>query len=186
MGENDDIDSRIAARLRLLRTERGWSLEDLAGLSGVSRATLSRLENAEVSATASVLGKLCAAYGLTVSRLMFMAEDDFLPLIHRDEQPVWTDPDQGFVRRSVSPPAQALAGEVIESRLAPGAQIAYDKPPRPGLEHHLVMVDGGLSLTVDGHNHVLGPGDCLRYLLHGESLFQACRDSGAVYYLFMV
>ena len=36
----------------------------------VSRASLSRLENAEVSPTASVLGRLCAAYGLTMSRLM--------------------------------------------------------------------------------------------------------------------
>jgi len=186
MGEINDIDSRISARLRLLRSERGWSLEDLAALSGVSRATLSRLENADVSATASVLGKLCAAYGLTVSRLMFMAEDDFQPLIHRDEQPVWTDPEQGFVRRSVSPPAQALAGEIIESRLAPGAQISYDKPPRPGLEHHLVMVEGRLTITVDGQVHDLKSGDCLRYQLHGESRFEASQDAGAVYYLFMV
>jgi len=66
------IDRRIAQRLKTLRAERGWSLDELAGRSEVSRATLSRLENAEVSPTASVLGKLAASYGLTISRLMHL------------------------------------------------------------------------------------------------------------------
>ena len=49
-----DLDRRIAQRLKALRLARGWSLDELAGMAGVSRATLSRLENAEVSPTASV------------------------------------------------------------------------------------------------------------------------------------
>jgi transcriptional regulator with XRE-family HTH domain len=81
--DNTSIDQLIAQRLKLLRAERGWSLDELAKRSNVSRATLSRLENAEVSPTASVLGKICAAYGLTMSRLMYMVEDNFVPLICR-------------------------------------------------------------------------------------------------------
>ena len=75
-----DLDQRLAGRLKALRTERGWPLDELASRAGISRATLSRLENAEVSPTASVLGKLCGAYGMTMSRLMRMVEDDFAPL----------------------------------------------------------------------------------------------------------
>ena len=94
------IDRRIARRLKALRAERGWSLDELAGRSEVSRASLSRIENAEVSPTASVLGKLCAAYDLPMSRLMHMVEDDFAPLVRRDRQPLWTDPATGFRRRA--------------------------------------------------------------------------------------
>src|SRR5438034_5302546 len=112
--EKTEMDGRLAERLRSLRAERGWSLDELAQRSNVSRATLSRLENAEVSPTASVLGKLCAAYGLTMSRLMHMVEDEFVPLVRRSAQSVWTDPTIGFRRRSVSPPAQGLAAEVLE------------------------------------------------------------------------
>ena len=43
-GDEESIDQRIAGRLKSLRNERGWSLDELARLSGVSRATLSRLE----------------------------------------------------------------------------------------------------------------------------------------------
>jgi hypothetical protein len=144
------------------------------------------MENAEVSPTASMLGKLCAAYGLTMSRLMRMVEDEFIPLVARADQPVWTDPAGGFRRRSVSPPAHALAGEVIECELDPATRIAYDKPARPGLEHHLHLVEGRLDLTVDGVAYQLQPGDCLRYQLAGASEFATAPDIGARYFIFLV
>lgn len=181
-----DMDDRIARRLKALRAERGWSLDDLARESGVSRASLSRLEKAEVSPTASVLGRLCAAYGLPLSRLMRMVEDSFQPVVRHDAQLVWTDASVGFERRSVSPPARTLAGEVLECTLAAGARIAYDRPPRPGLEHHIVVLEGRLTITVDGVAHALGPGDCLRYQLAGATVFETAPSCGARYHLFLV
>lgn len=183
---SSDLDLRIAVRLKALRHERGWSLDQLAARTGVSRATLSRLENGEVSPTANVLGRLCTAFGVTLSRLMHLVEADFAPLVRRSAQPGWTDPETGFERRSVSPPAQTLTGEVLEGTLPPGSRLAYDAPPRPGLEHHLVMLDGRLTLTVGDDSHTLGPGDCLRYQLHGPSVFATPADAGARYLLFMV
>ncbi len=180
------IDRRLAQRLKALRSERGWSLDSLAKLSTVSRATLSRLENGEVSPTASVLGKLCAAYGLPMSRLMRMVEDDFAPLVRPGEQTIWHDPSVGFERRSLSPPAQTLAGEVLECRLDAGARITYDAPPRPGLEHHLTLLEGALDVSVNGQSYQLRPGDCLRYQLLGPSAFATPDDSAARYLLFIV
>lgn len=180
------VDRRIAERLRTLRQERGWSLEDLASRSGVSRATLSRLENAEVSATANVLGRLCQAYGITLSRLIHLVEDDFPPLVRRSAQTVWEDAKSGFKRRIISPPARALAGEAMEGLLRPGAQITYEGPPRAGLEHHLVLLEGALHIMVDGASHTLHPGDCLRYQLRGPSRFEADVTAGARYLLFTV
>ncbi|WP_378949524.1 helix-turn-helix domain-containing protein [Mesorhizobium sp. ANAO-SY3R2] len=187
MDEGDDaIDRRIAQRLRSLRAERNWSLDELARRSTVSRATLSRLENADVSPTASVLGKLCVAFGLTMSRLMHMVEGEFAPVLRKDAQPVWVDPEIGFRRRSVSPPAQTLAGEVLECELDAGVRITYEAPPRPGLEHHLLVIEGQLEITVDGRSHDLRAGDCLRYQLFGPSAFATPPQSGAKYILFIV
>jgi transcriptional regulator with XRE-family HTH domain len=189
--ERNDIDSAsidwlLARRLKTLRTEHGWSLEELARRSAVSRATLSRLENAEVSPTTSVLGKLCAAYGLPMSRLIRMVEENFVPLIPRGEQPVWTDQTIGFQRRSVSPPAQTLAGEVLECELKPGTQITYGRSSRPGLEHHLLMLEGRLQISIEDKTYKLRPGDCLRYQISGPSSFATPEDSAARYLLFIV
>jgi transcriptional regulator with XRE-family HTH domain len=180
------IDRLIAQRLKELRLERGWSLDELTRRSSVSRATLSRLENAEVSPTTSVLGKLCTAYSLTMSRLMHMVEDDFAPLIRRSTQAVWTDQTIGFRRRSVSPPARTLAGEVLECELEPGTRITYDRPPKQGLEHHLHLIEGRLEVSVDGQTYDLQPGDCLRYQLSGSSAFATPEQCAARYILFIV
>jgi transcriptional regulator with XRE-family HTH domain len=180
------IDRRIASRLKEMRAERGWPLDELAKRSGVSRATLSRLENAEVSPTTAVLGKLCAAFGLTLSRLMHSVEDDFEPLVRHDRQAVWEDPETGFRRRAVSPPAQTLAGEGLACTIDAGTRIVYDASPRPGLEHHLYLLEGGLTVTLDQTVHELKAGDCLRYQLFGASAFETPADQPARYVLFMV
>ncbi|WP_419905314.1 helix-turn-helix domain-containing protein [Kiloniella sp.] len=183
MSEIDNNDRRLAERLKTLRAERGWSLEELAARSNVSRATLSRMEKCEVSPTASVLGRLCAAYGLTMSSLMAMVEADHQALVQKSEQPVWRDDDTGFERRSVSPPAENLTCEVLECHLLPGTEIDYPGPAQKGLEHHLVLQEGGLEVRLDGAVHTLKPGDCLRYKLHGANAFCADPKLGACYFL---
>lgn len=186
VADDFSLDLRIAQRLKTLRAERGWSLEELAKRSETSRATLSRLENAEVSPTAAVLGRICAAYGLTLSRLMYLVEEAFPPLLTPAEQPVWSDRRSGFRRRSVSPPARGLAGEVLDCALEPGAEIDYPRPPRQGLEHHLLLLEGALQVETGGQRHELRPGDCLRYQLFGPSRFATPADAGARYLLFIL
>ena len=176
-------DARLAQRLRELRLERRWSLEDLAARSGVSRATLSRTENHDVSPTAAVLGRLCAAFELTMSRLLAQVEPEGAGLVRRADQPTWTDPETGFRRRSVSPPSPGFECELLSCELPPGARIAYPAPPRAGLEHHLYLLSGALELSVDGCTHVLAEGDCLRYRLHGASAFTVLGERPARYVL---
>ena len=173
----DESDLRLARRLRQLRLERNWSLDDLSGRSGISRATLSRMENNEVSPTAAVLGRLCAAYGLTMSRLLAQVEANATALVPRRQQPVWTDPATGFRRRQVSPPAPDFDCELLECDLPAGVRIAYDAPSRAGLEHHLYLKSGALEVILDGSSHALAAGDCLRYRLYGASEFRTARRS---------
>ncbi|KFG72513.1 helix-turn-helix domain-containing protein [Streptomyces mutabilis] len=179
--DRDSVDARLAARLAELRTEHGWSLEELAERSGVSRSTLSRAERAETSPTAAVLNRLCAVYGRTMSRLLGEVEAEPALLVRAAEQPVWEDGAAGFVRRSVSPPHPGLRGELVEGRLAAGADIAYDRPPVPGLEQHVWALEGALRIATQGVEHRLGAGDCLRMRVWGPTRFR-CTGPGDVRY----
>src|SRR4029453_15728547 len=92
----EDVDRRIALRLGQLRRARGWSLHDLADRTGISRPTVSRIERSELSPTAAMLGKLCTAYGWTLSRLMADAECPAPSLGAAREEAIWTDPQSGY------------------------------------------------------------------------------------------
>jgi transcriptional regulator with XRE-family HTH domain len=181
-----DIETRIARRLARLRAERKWSLEALAKQTGISRATLSRLERAELSPTAAMLGKLCTVYGWTLSRFMAEAETRAPNLVPARDQAEWKDPASGYRRRIVSPPASGLRGELVEVRMPPGASVSFDASPVAGLEHHLWMLDGSLTLEVEGSPFWLRAGDCLRYVLAGPTRFKNPGKREARYLVAMV
>ncbi len=182
----DTLSNRLANRLNELRRGRGWSLDQLSEHSGISRATLSRMEKGDVSPTAENLGRLCAAYDLPMSRLLMMVEDSFDPKIPLERQTEWSDPETGYTRRAVSPPANGLNAEVVEGHLPRNTVITYDTPPKSGQEHHLILIDGALTLTVDGTPHSLSAGDCLRYHLSGPTRFETGVARGARYLLVLV
>ncbi|WP_343526558.1 XRE family transcriptional regulator [Sphingomonas sp.] len=167
---------RLADHLKSLRTDRALSLQDLAASSGVSRATLSRIENGEVSPAAETLGRLASAYAMPLSRLLAPLEPGFPALIRREAQSLWRDAGKGFVRRALSPPNGQLGLEMIECTIDPHQHIAYERPAFPGHEHHLALLEGALGLTVDGTRYDLLPGDCLRYRLQGASLFETAEQ----------
>jgi transcriptional regulator with XRE-family HTH domain len=184
----DPVDTRLGVRLAELRTEHGWSLGELAERSGVSRSTLSRAERAETSPTAALLNRLCGVYGRTMSQLLSEVEAEAgpVPLVRGAEQPVWEDRASGFVRRSVSPPHPGLRGELVEGRLAAGADIAYDRPPVPGLEQHIWVLEGTLDVTAQDVGHHLGTGDCLRLRVWGPTRFRCAGPDAARYVLAVV
>ncbi|QDY41429.1 helix-turn-helix domain-containing protein [Candidatus Pantoea soli] len=178
-----NTEDRLAARLAELRVQRGWSLDELAMATGISRASLSRIERAETSPTAALLNRLCVAYGLTMSRLLSEVEDETALLLTPDQQPVWQDALSGFRRRTVSPPASHFKAELIEGELRPGARIDYDAPPVQGLEQHIWLQSGALTVTMDAQRWTLQAGDCLRFHLTGRSAFAADAEAGARYML---
>ena len=180
------LDARIAARLAALRAERGWSLDELAERSGISRATLSRLERGETSPTAALLGRLCTAHGRAMSRLIAEAEAEPARLVRHSEQLLWTDPETGFRRRLVSPPAAGFDGELVEAVLPAGAAIAYAAPGETGLEQHVWLLSGLLDMTLEGSSHRLRRGDCLRFRVFGATRFAAPGPHDAHYAIAVV
>ncbi|MEP2781694.1 MAG: XRE family transcriptional regulator [Pseudoruegeria sp.] len=181
-----DLSERLAKQLRWLRDQRSWSLEQASRESGVGRATISRLENAGASPTTDVLGKLCFAYGQTMSQLLSQVEQQPRALIRHAEQPFWTDLENGFKRRVLSPLTPGYTIEMLECSLPPGAEISYDGPPGYGMEHHLFLQQGKLQISLEEERHELDAGDVVRYRLTGRSKFTTPVNSGANYIISLI
>jgi transcriptional regulator with XRE-family HTH domain len=159
-----DTEAMLAGRLRMERETRGWTLADLAARSGVSRAMLSKIERREASPTAALLGRLSAAFGLTMSELFARMEAPPAGQVMRaNQQPSWRDPETGFLRRSLSPPGPEPL-ELVWGELPPGAEISYPAASRTFIaDQQLVVISGELTITQGDTTHMLAPGDCLRF-----------------------
>ena len=97
-----DIHQQISQRIRELRLARGYTLEELAARSDVSRAMISMIERATANPTAVVLDKLANGLGVSLASLFGGVESSASvdPLLRHAEQPVWQYPESGYIRRS--------------------------------------------------------------------------------------
>lgn len=174
-------DQALANHLENVRHKLGLSLNEVSELSSVSRATLSRIERGQTSPTASVLGRLCSVYAMSMSSLLMAVETDSPRHTVFKNAKKWRDPETGYTRIALSPPTEQYAAQVSLGALPTGAIIEYDKPPMEGLEQHIVLLEGQLTLTFDGQTYLLKPKDCLALKLHGSSCFQNMGDTVAEY-----
>jgi transcriptional regulator with XRE-family HTH domain len=157
-----DINHLIAQRLRELRDAQGLSLALLAERSGVSKSNISLIERGESSATATVLDKLSAALGVTVASLFEKSSDDMpSPVSRAQDQPVWTDPGSGYVRRNLSPGVYSPI-QLVEVSFPAGQRVAYETSARDVDVHQQVwIIEGAMEVTVGDTTWTLDAGDCL-------------------------
>ncbi|MFN4312386.1 MAG: helix-turn-helix domain-containing protein [Ferrovibrio sp.] len=167
----DQIEARIAQRLRARREALDLTLEQLAERAGVSRAMISRIERRESSPTAAVLGRLCAGLDITLSGLMAAIEEKSLVLLPGKAQPQWRDPETGFERRAVTPAGTGSMVEIVEGRLPPGARIAYPALPANAYDQHILGQDGILIFESGDDRFAIQAGDCLHCALDQPHAF---------------
>ncbi|AWS96907.1 MULTISPECIES: helix-turn-helix domain-containing protein [Citrobacter] len=156
----DSINQRIGARIRLERESRGWSLTELAERAGVSRAMIHKIERGESSPTATLLGRLSGAFGISMSMLIARAEMQEGKLLRLADQPVWHDPQSHYLRRHVSPRSD-LPIDLVQIELPAGSDI-----PMPASSYvqarQLIWLQQGELVFVEGDvRHEMKAGDCL-------------------------
>ena len=155
------MDARLALRLAAARTARGQTLDDLARASGVSRAMISRIERGESSPTAMVLGRLAGGLGVTLSSLFAEVEGPTEPVAPWALQPVWRDPETGYLRRNVAPSGTGSPLDIVRVELPAGARVTYPAATYTNRDHHILMISGRLRFENGDRSFDLEAGDCL-------------------------
>ncbi|MGV9353135.1 helix-turn-helix domain-containing protein [Streptomyces misionensis] len=173
----DPLVGRIASRIRTERERRGWTLAQLAEASGVSRAMINRIERGESSPTAVVLGKLSAAFQLSIASLLALAEDGAAGAEpdggagapRRTGTAEWQDPATGYRRRQITGPD--FPAEVAEIRLPAGARVPYPAAAFAFVRQVVWVLDGRLTFHDGERCHDLGPGDSIELGEPAERVF---------------
>jgi transcriptional regulator with XRE-family HTH domain len=158
--------SVVAQRLREYRTHLDWTLSQLAGRSGVSKAMLSKIENAQTTPTLSTLARLGSALSVPVTAF-FRGLDEEHDLLH-------VKAGQGLEiqhRGSSVGQRYQLLGRMRfpHDRLEPTlVTIESDAEPFPLYQHggseFLFLITGSLEYGYGGRTVLLERGDALQFL----------------------
>ena len=177
----NELNKAIGGRLKGLRVSAGLTLNELAARSGVSRAMIGRVERGESSATAVLLGKVCAAMDVTLSSVIGLSDRPPERLARFADQPVWHDPETGYRRRHASAQNVASGIEIIVVDLPGGARVSYSPWGRRAYTQQLLMLTGKISVHIDLKRFDLGEGDCFDFDVMRAVTFENQNDVPAKY-----
>jgi transcriptional regulator with XRE-family HTH domain len=152
----DRVTAEIAARVRIKRAQRRWTLDELAARSRVSRRLLVQIEHADANPSLATLLKLAAAFSVTLTDLIAeKPEPQPVTLVPaHDAMTLWSTPAGSSARLLVSHGVL----ELWSWTLAPGDRRASE-PHRPGSLELLAVQTGTVALDVGEHRIEIPAGD---------------------------
>ena len=150
----------VGNRIRRLRQAKALSSKELAARSGLTASYISRIENGKVSPTVATLGKVVQAMGESFASLFGEARAEGPVVRAHDRLPLQS---QGVDDYRVTP-SWASRLVVVESVVQPGQASGIEPHSHPGDEECVLVLEGRLSVWLDGEEYVLEPGDSATYL----------------------
>lgn len=162
----DAVNRGVAARLRALRRDRGWSLDRAALETGVSKAMLGQIERGESSPTVATLWKIAGGFHCSLTH--FLAEPaapavvGAEPLVRRARTMRVRPASDDMLVAPLFPFDPALGFELFELTLLPG-YVRLSEPHAAGVVEHVVVTSGRIDVRAGGRWRSLGPGDAIRF-----------------------
>ena len=151
--------ARCGTRLRGLRAARGWTLEELAERSGLSKPFLSRLEAGDRRPSIAAILTLARIYEVSVGALFDTADAEPCVVVRSDQAP--RREGDGLIYKPLSNSARFANLQPI--RLTVCADRVGDERYQHDGEEWVYVLSGQLRITVAGNNYDLEPGDAAHF-----------------------
>ncbi len=158
------INENLGKRVKKLRGDRGWSLEELASVSGVSRSMLSEIEREKANPTLTVTFRIARAFGLTLQELIESAEASAskIQVIRASDRAQVFRSDKHHEIRTLSPLNLEKDVEFYEVTLRPGGALR-SQPHFEGTREFLTVEEGSVRIESDQDTDELTKGDSGTY-----------------------
>jgi transcriptional regulator with XRE-family HTH domain len=159
----DSITRQLGHRLKHLRQQRGWSLETLAGGSGVSRSMLSQIEREQANPTLAVALRIARAFGMSLGELVEVpGATPQISVIRSADRTFHYHSDAHCDLRTLSPLHLEKDVEFYELRLKKGGALR-SAAHFQGTTEYLTVSAGTVRVDSGGDSETLQTGDSASY-----------------------
>jgi transcriptional regulator with XRE-family HTH domain len=155
--QDSQVGAAVARTVRALRSSHGWSLDQLAARAGVSKGVLVALEQGRGNPNLGTLIRISDALGVALTRLVQVEEEPPVRLFPPERHVMlWRGPAGGHgTLLAGSDPRPSV--ELWTWELQPGEPHDSDAHAA-GTREVVYVQEGTLTLTVDGHSHIVEAG----------------------------
>jgi transcriptional regulator with XRE-family HTH domain len=162
--EPQDVNAAVARNVRAQRTSLAWTLDDLAARSGVSKGMLSQVEQARTNPSVATICRLATALGVSIASLVEAPEGPSARVVRAEEAvTLWTGGHQDSWARLLVGSGTSQQVELWDVRMVAGDGYASEGHPS-GTRELLLVIDGELTLELDGDPHQVGAGDAIAFV----------------------
>lgn len=154
----------VGSRVKALREGMDLSLRDLAERSGVSAPMLSQVERGTTSPTLAVAERIASGLELSLSQLLRLDERAQVAITRAGRGR--TRSRGGHRTDELTPPIPGQRADVSHHTLEPGAATGRAGDPplhEPGSRETAVVLEGSVTLVIDGERHDLAAGDSVTF-----------------------
>lgn len=158
----DNINLIIGNNLNKIRKSRGFSLDKLAEITGVSKGMLGQIERGEANPSISTLWKIANGLHISSTSLLEVKPDELVIIKKKDLTPI----TEGNDKYSVFPafpfdPSKKFEMLIVD--LGVGC-VHSSEPHEKGVEEYIYVCKGEFEMTIQGTNYTLKEGDSMKFL----------------------
>ena len=158
----EGIGRAIGGRVRQGRGSRGWTLDQLAERSGVSRRMLVSIEQGSANPSIATLLRISDALGIGLPALVDLGRSPRVRVTRAGQAPVLWRGTLGGRASLVAGTQPPDVTELWEWTLGPG-ESHPSEAHAPGTRELLLVLDGELELRVGENAEMLAPGDAASF-----------------------
>ena len=157
------LNQQVCQRVKVMRRRKGWTLEQLASLSGVSRSMLSQIERGTCSPTLGVAYRIAQAFQLTLGELVDTATPSSRIDVIRSDDEAYLFRDDAHCRiRTLSPLQLEKEVEFYQLVLKPAGMLS-SAAHFQGTREFLTVEKGRVRVTSADIHCELSKGDSAHY-----------------------
>jgi transcriptional regulator with XRE-family HTH domain len=169
------VTAAVGRHVRAERARYGWTLDELAARSGISRGMLVQVEQARCNPSIATICRLADALGVSVAELVDAPEAPAARVLRAEEGVrLWTGQPGSLARLMVGSGTTEQV-ELWDVRVAAGDAMASEAHPQ-GTRELLLVVEGELTMELDGAAHRVGAGDAIAFVADRPHTY---RNAGA-------
>lgn len=175
----ENLNIVIGNKLKNIRSSRNLSLDDVAEMTGVSKAMIGQIERGKSNPTVSTLWKISTGLKVSFSAFIDEGKEELEVIDINKIEPVFEEENK-MKLYPIFPFEPKEGVEIFKIELDSGC-IHVSVPHNKGVEEYVIVTEGEIIINIDGSDFVLRKDCSIRFMADKVHVYKNLQEDKAVF-----